>query len=85
MGKVYIYLNNILIFTETKEEYMPIVGYVLDILQQNHLYLKLSKCDFEQTKCKYLGHILSHKSIKMDPIKVKAITKRPTHKNKKEV
>ena len=32
MGKVCIYLDNILIFTETKEEHMQIVAHVLEML-----------------------------------------------------
>ena len=85
MGKVCVYLDDILIFTETKEEHAQIVAHMLEILWQNKLYLKLSKYDFEQTECEYLGHILAHNSIKMDPIKVQAITDWPTPKNKKEV
>ena len=54
-------------------------------LQQNKLYLKLSKCDFKQEECEYLGHILSHNTVKMDPVKVAAITEWPEPKNKKNI
>ena len=85
MGKVCVYLDDILIFTSTKEEHVAITSQVLEILRDNKLYLKLSKCEFKQEECEYLEHILLHNVLKMDPVKVKAITNWPELKSKKEV
>ena len=45
-GIVIIYLDNILIFTKTKEEHTQAVQWVLQVLQENKLFLCLEKCEF---------------------------------------
>jgi hypothetical protein len=62
-----------------------IVKQVLQILQDNDLFLKPEKCTFKQTKVKYLGMIIGNGEIKMDPNKVNAITKWPTLNTVKDV
>jgi len=73
-GKVVIYINNILIFTETIEEHWDIVRWVLQILANNKLSLHPKKCKFHQTKIDYLGVVISQNSIEPDPIKIEGVT-----------
>jgi hypothetical protein len=47
--------------------------------------LKPDKCEFEKTKVEYLGVIISHNSIEMDPVKIAGVTEWPTPTSKKEV
>ena len=47
--------------------------------------LKPSKCEFHQTETEYLGFIVSHEGIKVDPIKTKAIRTWKTPTKKKEI
>ena len=47
-GHVVVYMDDILIFTVTEDEHQRIVAEVLQILQDNKLYLKPEKCDFEK-------------------------------------
>jgi hypothetical protein len=49
----------------------------MEILRQNHLYLKPEKCDFEKPTVKYLGMIIGEKQVEMDPMKVKAVMEWP--------
>jgi hypothetical protein len=84
-GKVAVYLNDILIFTENLIEHREIVKEVLQILQENKLYLKPSKCKFEKDQMKYLGTIIRNGQVRMDPAKVTAIADWPIPKNKKEI
>jgi hypothetical protein len=65
-GKVIMYLDDILIFTENLEKHRTIVKQVLDTLQKNQLHLKPQKCEFKCTEIEYLGVIISHNLIKMD-------------------
>jgi hypothetical protein len=53
---------------------------VLSLLEKNQFYAKLSKCSFGKEEVKYLGHIISQ-GVKVDPNKIKAITKWPKPKN----
>ena len=69
-GVVVVYLDDILIFTETLEEHRKVTRRVMELLCKNNLFLKLEKCEFEKTEVEYLGVIISQNSVKMDPVKV---------------
>ena len=80
-----VYLDDILIFTRTLEEHRKVVRRVLEILQQHNLSLKPEKCEFKKTSIEYLGVVISHNSVHMDPAKVAGVSEWPTLTNKKEV
>ena len=80
-----VYLDDILIFTESIEEHRKITRRVLELLQRHKLFLKPDKCEFEKTKVEYLGVIISHNSVEMDPVKVAGVTDWPAPTSKKEV
>ena len=84
-GCVIIYMDDILIFTETLEEHHRVVKQVLEILAKNKLYLKAEKCSFDQTKVEYLGLIISAGKVEMDPVKVEGVSAWPAPTNVKEV
>ena len=84
-GVVVVYLDDILIFTETIEEHRKVTQRVLRILQEHKLFLKPDKCEFEKTKVEYIGVIVSHNSVEMDPVKIAGVAEWPTPTNKKEV
>ena len=77
-GIVVVYLDDILIFTKTREEHKEITKQVLQKLRENKLFLKPEKCSFEEEEIEYLGLLISDNQIKMDPAKVKAIAEWPT-------
>lgn len=83
-GKVIVYLDDILIFTDSLEEHRTIVKRVLDILEKNQLYLKPQKCEFEREEIEYLGVIIGHNSMRMDPVKIRGIMEWPEPKNLKQ-
>jgi len=84
-GVVVVYLDNILIFTETLEEHRKVTRRVLELLEKHKLYLHPDKCKFERTTVEYLGVIISHNSVSMDPVKIAGVTEWPAPTNKKEV
>ena len=49
------------------------VDKVLQILKEQQLYAKLSKCFFGVKEVDYLGHIVSHEGVKVAPNKIKAM------------
>jgi hypothetical protein len=84
-GKVFIYMDDILIATATIEEHRELVKQVLQRLADNNLFLKPEKCEFEQTEVEYLGMRLQQGQIAMDPIKLKGIADWPAPKNLRDV
>ena len=52
-GVVVVYLDDILIFTETLEEHRKVTRRVLELLEKNKLYLRPDKCEFERTTVEY--------------------------------
>jgi hypothetical protein len=84
-GVVCVYLDDILIFTETMEEHDRVTRLVLERLQQYKLYLCHDKCEFARTKIEYLGLIISHGQAEMDPVKIAGVAEWPTPDSKKEV
>jgi hypothetical protein len=67
---VIVYLDDILIFSETWDEHVRHVKQVLDTLQRENMYAKLSKCEFGKIALVYLGHIIGGGQLKIDPSKL---------------
>jgi len=74
---VLVYLDDILVFSKSWVEHECHVKKVLDVLKKEKLFVKFSKCEFEKTSLGYLGHIVSHGQLKIDPSKVEAIVNWP--------
>ena len=79
------YLDDILIYSDTLQEHTIHVKQVLEVLAKAGLHLKLEKCEFHRTEVTYLGLIISNEGVKMDPRKVKAITKWESPRNHHDV
>jgi hypothetical protein len=69
-GVISIYLDDILIFTNTLEEHCRITHLVLDCMHEHKLYLWPEECKFEKTRIEYLSIIISHNKVEMDPVKI---------------
>nr|GEV41374.1 reverse transcriptase [Tanacetum cinerariifolium] len=74
---VIVLIDDILVFSKSKEEHEHHLRTVLQTLRQEKLYAKFSKCEFWLSSVAFLGHIVSAEGITMDPAKVEAITKWP--------
>jgi hypothetical protein len=70
---VIVYMDDILIFADTKEELERITKLVLEKLQEHDLFLKAKKCEFCQTRIEYLGMIIEEGRIAMDSVKLGGI------------
>jgi hypothetical protein len=77
LGFAEVYLDDILIFWWTLEEHVKDVQAVFDKLQE-HVFLKLSKCEFFKSSVPYLGHVISSSGMWPDPKKVSAFENWPT-------
>ncbi len=75
-----IYLDDIIIYSETIEDQLVRLEAVFEKLRAEGLKLKPSKCDFFKRKLKYLGHVVSKEGVEPDPDKIKAVREWPTPK-----
>ena len=70
---VLVYLDDILIYSDTLEEHHRHIREVLLRLWNNKLYARGDKWSFHEDTIKYLGFILSPNGLSMDPSKVSTI------------
>jgi hypothetical protein len=70
---VVVFIDDILIYSKTKEEHAEHLQIVLTRLREHQLYAKFSKCAFCLEEIQILGHVLFAKGIAVDPNKVKDI------------
>jgi hypothetical protein len=78
---VQVFIDDILIYSQMTKEHDEHLRLVLQCLQENKLYGKLSKCSFYQLKIHYLGHAISDEGITVDPAKVETIMECPAPTN----
>ena len=70
---VVVYLDDILIFSQTWEEHLHHIRQVLQTLRQHKLCANLEKCSFGMTQVQYLGYIIDEKGVHVDPSKIQVI------------
>lgn len=80
-----VYLDDILVFSKTREDHERHLRHVLDRLQQAQFVVNLKKCHLFQRHVNFLGFTVSEKGTTPDESKVKAITSWPTPTNVQEV
>lgn len=79
------YLDDILVYSDTEEQHTEHVLKVLRRLRERNLQLDIDKCEFDVTRIKYLGLIISVNGIEMDPEKVEVIQNWQTPASVKDV
>jgi hypothetical protein len=82
---VVVYLDAILIYTETMEEYYKLVSQVFSILQKEGLAVAAHKLFFHVQEVEFLGYIIDANGVEMYTRKVEAVRSWETPKNLKDV
>jgi len=82
---VVIFIDNILIFSKTEEEYAEHICIVLQKLRDHRLYAKFSKCEFWHKEVVFLGNILSENGVAFDLSKVKNVLDSKQPQNVSEI
>ena len=72
-GWLVIYMDDVLVFADTKEECQEWMKQVLQWMKEEDLHLKLTKCTFDQTLVEYLGLVVKDREIHMDLTKLTAV------------
>src|SRR3954467_166058 len=82
---VVVFIDDILIYSKSKEENEGHLRLILEKLREHKLYAKLSKCEFWLNEVGFLGHIVSGDGVAVDPIRVSAVTEWESPNSVKEV
>ncbi|KAI3655492.1 hypothetical protein MP638_002840, partial [Amoeboaphelidium occidentale] len=86
LGKiVLIYLDDIIVFSDSLEQHWKDLRTVLEILRNNQLFCKLKKCNFAVEKLNFLGYTISSNGVQMDDRKIQAVREWPTPRNVKHL
>jgi len=72
-GKVAVFVDNVLVETETEEGHNEIVEEILRRLKVNDLYIKLEKCMWKVRKIGFLGIVIELNGIEMEKKKVDGV------------
>ena len=70
---VVVFIDDILVYSKSQEEYVEHLGIVLRLLKENKLFAKLSKCEFWLREVSFLGQVILKGDIEVDPSKVDAV------------
>ncbi len=74
---VFVYMDDILIFSPSLKVHIQHVRRVLQRLLENRLFVKAEKCMFHSRSVTFLGSVVSAEGISMDPDKVRAVIEWP--------
>ncbi|MBW0493620.1 hypothetical protein O181_033335 [Austropuccinia psidii MF-1] len=80
-----VYVNDIIIYSETWEDDVNYIERVLSKSTLINLKISLKRCNFSQQKLLALGHKVSGLSLAIDQNKVAAVLQKPVPKNIKEM
>ena len=70
---IIVYLNNIIIYLNSKKEYKEYIKWVLSRLYKENMLVIIKKCKFHTKKTNFIGFIIKLRQISMDLKKIKAI------------
>ncbi|GJR05229.1 putative reverse transcriptase domain-containing protein [Tanacetum coccineum] len=70
---VIVFIDDILIYSKSKQEHEKHLKIILELLKKEELYAKFSKCEFWIPKVQFLGHVIDSEGIHVDPAKIESI------------
>ncbi|GJT69247.1 putative reverse transcriptase domain-containing protein [Tanacetum coccineum] len=69
---VIVFIDDILIYSKSKEEHETHMKLILELLEKEKLFRKFSKCECWLQEVRFLGHVVNSEGIHVDPSKIEA-------------
>ena len=86
LGKnIEIYIDDMVVKSKVVSEHLGDLGTIFEILRMYKLRLNASKCSFDMGSGKFLGYMVTHRGIEVNPDQIKAINNLQSPRNPKEV
>ncbi|KAJ9543842.1 LOW QUALITY PROTEIN: hypothetical protein OSB04_023549 [Centaurea solstitialis] len=82
---VIVFIDDILIYSQSKEDHEQHLRSILELLKAEELYAKFSKCEFWIREVHFLGQVVNKEGIQVDPAKIEAIKKWEAPKTPTEI
>ncbi|GJS18265.1 putative reverse transcriptase domain-containing protein [Tanacetum coccineum] len=82
---VIIFIDEILIYSKSKEEHEVYLKTILELLGKEKLYAKFSKCEFWLQEVQFLGHVVNSDGILVDPSKIESVKNWKTPESPTEI
>lgn len=70
---IVVLVDDILVYSQTKEDHEQHLRTALQTLREHQLYTKLSKCDFWLDKVVFLSYVISKDGVSVDPAKIELV------------
>ena len=80
-----MYINDMVVKSKVESEHINDLGNIFKILRKHKLRLNATKCSFGVGSGKFLGYMVTHHEIKVDPNQIRAINDMWPPRNPKEV
>ena len=86
LGKnIEIYVDDMMVKSKVVFEHLGNLNDIFDVLRRHKLRLNASKCSFGVGSGKFLGYMVTHRGIEVNPDQIKAINDLKPPRNAKEV
>ena len=86
LGKnVEVYIDDMVVKSKLVSEYLADLSNIFEILRRHRLRLNASKCSFGVESGKFLGYMVTHRGIEVNPDQIRAINNLQPPRNPKEV
>ena len=86
LGKnIEIYIDDMVVKSKMVSEHLGDLRVIFEILRKYKLHLNASKCSFGVKSGKFLGYMVTHRGIEVNPDHIKAINNLRSPRNPKEV
>ena len=86
LGKnIEIYVDDMVVKRKVVTEHLEDLGNIFDVLRRHKLRLNASKCSFGVGSGKFLGYMVTHRGIEVNPDQIKAIRELKPPRNAKNV
>ena len=72
-GKVAVFIDDVIVETETEEGHDELVAEIIKRLEENDLYVKLEKCKWKVREVGFLRVVIGPEGIKIEKEKVKGV------------